>query len=170
MNDSSYNVSNSKFENLGIKLQSNISKDRYALSLTNKDLDEDYKNFNYYLPPDEKFCFFNYKTGHTYHLQEIPVNEKLQNILLQYLKLHPHKKQKNYFLLVNYEGQPFEQVNDITRILNHVFKRKIGCSMLRSIYLTDKFKKPLEILKETASNMGTSSSTISNNYVKIDNK
>lgn len=135
---------------------------------SNKDLDEDYKNFNYYLPPDEKFCFFNYKTGHTYHLQEIPVNEKLQNILLQYLKLHPHKKQKNYFLLVDYEGQPFVQVNDITRILNHVFKRKIGVSMLRNIYLTDKFQKPLEILNDTAHNMGTSSSTIQNNYIKIE--
>jgi hypothetical protein len=135
---------------------------------SNKDLDEDYKNFNYYLPPDEKFCFFNYKTGHTYHLQEIPVSEKLQKILLQYLKLHPHKKQKNYFLLVNYEGQQLDQVNDITRILNHIFKRKIGVSMLRNIYLTDKFQKPLEILNDTAHNMGTSSSTIQNNYIKIE--
>lgn len=137
---------------------------------SNKELDEDYKNFNYYLQPDEKFCFFNYKTGHTYHLQEIPVNEKLQIILLQYLKLHPHKKQKNYFLLVNYEGQPFEQVNDITRILNHVFKRKIGVSALRGIYLTDKFKPQMEELKQTATNMGTSSGTISNTYVKLDDK
>jgi hypothetical protein len=137
---------------------------------SNKDLDDDYKNFNYYLPPDAKFCFFNYKTGHTYHLQEIPVSEKLQNILLQYLKLHPHKKQRNYFLLVNYEGQPLEQVNDITRILNHIFKRKIGVSMLRNIYLTDKFQKPMEILTDTAHNMGTSSNTIQNNYIKIDEK
>ena len=137
---------------------------------SNKDLDDDYKNFNYYLPHDSKFCFFNYKTGHTYHLQEIPVNEKLQNILLQYLKLHPHKKTKNYFLLVDYEGKPLEQVNDITRILNHIFKKKIGVSMLRNIYLTDKFQKPMEILKDTAQNMGTSSSTISNNYIKIDEK
>jgi hypothetical protein len=137
---------------------------------SNKDLDDDYKEFNYYLPTDEKFCFFNYKTRHTYHLQEIPVSKKLQNILLQYLKLHPNKKQKNYFLLVDYDGQPLEQVNDITRILNHIFKKKIGVSMLRNIYLTDKFKPQMEELKETASNMGTSSSTISNNYVKIDEK
>jgi hypothetical protein len=137
---------------------------------SNKDLDDDYKNFNYYLPPDAKFCFFNYKTGHTYHLQEIPVNEKLQNLLLQYLKLHPLRKQKNYFLLVNYEGKPLDQVNDITRILNFIFKRKIGVSMLRNIYLTDKFQKPMEILNDTAHNMGTSSSTISNNYIKIDGK
>jgi len=137
---------------------------------SNKDLDDDYKNFNYYLPSEKKFCFFNYKTGHTYHLQEIDVNEKLQNILLLYLKLHPHKKTKNYFLLVDYDGQPLEQVNDITRILNHIFKRKIGVSALRGIYLTDKFKPQMEELKQTATNMGTSSGTISNTYVKLDEK
>jgi len=137
---------------------------------SNKDLDDDYKNFNYYLPSEKKFCFFNYKTGHTYHLQEIDVNEKLQNILLLYLKLHPHKKTKKYFLLVDYDGQPLEQVNDITRILNHIFKRKIGVSALRGIYLTDKFKPQMEELKQTATNMGTSSGTISNTYVKLDEK
>jgi hypothetical protein len=137
---------------------------------SNKDLEENYKEYNYYLPSEKKFCFFNYKTGHTYHLQEIDVCDKLQDILLLYLKLHPNKKTKNYFLLVDYDGQPLEQVNDITRILNHIFKRKIGVSMLRNIYLTDKFQKPMEILKETASNMGTSSSTISNNYIKLDDK
>ena len=135
---------------------------------SNKDLPDDYKKYNYYLPSDSKFCFFNYKTGHTYNLQEIPVNEKLQNILLQYLKLHPHRKLRRYYLLVDYEGEPLEQVNDITRILNRIFKRKIGVSMLRNIYLTDKFQKPIEILNETAHNMGTSSSTIQNNYIKIE--
>jgi len=137
---------------------------------SNKDLPDDYKKYNYYFPSDAKFCFFNYKTNHTYNLQEIPVNEKLQNILLQYLKLHPHRKQKNYFLLVDYEGEPLEQVNDITRVLNHIFKRKIGVSALRGIYLTDKFKPQMEELKQTATNMGTSSGTISNTYVKLDEK
>lgn len=137
---------------------------------SNKDLDDDYKEFNYYLPTDEKFCFFNYKTGHTYHLQEIPVADKLQNILLQYLKLHPHKRQKNYFLLVDYDGQPLEQVNDITRILNHIFKKKIGVSMLRNISLSSKFGPQMEKLEESAKAMGTSSNVIMNQYVKIDEK
>jgi hypothetical protein len=137
---------------------------------SSKDLTEDYKNYNYYLPVNSKFLFYNYKTKGTYQLQEINVNDLLQNILIQYLKLHPLKKEKNFFLLVDYKGEELKQVNSITRILNRIFDKKIGVSMLRNIYLTDKFQKPLEILKDTASNMGTSSSTISNNYVKIDNK
>jgi len=40
--------------------------------------------------------------------------------------------------------------------------------MLRNIYLTDKFKEPMNELKATATAMGTSSSTIENNYIKTD--
>lgn len=137
---------------------------------SSKDLSEDYKDYNYYLPTDSKFLFYNYKTQGTYKLQEVDVNNELEKILLLYLKLHPLRKEKNFFLLVEYDGEELKQVNSITRILNKIFKKKIGVSMLRNIYLTDKFKKPLEILKETAHDMGTSSNTIQNNYVKIDNK
>ena len=94
----------------------------------------------------------------------------LEKILLLYLKLHPLRKEKNFFLLVDFDGEELKQVNSITRILNRIFNKKIGVSMLRNIYLTDKFKKPLEILKETAENMGTSSNTIQNNYIKLDDK
>jgi hypothetical protein len=135
-----------------------------------KDLGDDYKNFNYYLPLESKFLFYNFKTSHTYHLQEIDINETLENILIQYLKLHPLKKEKNFFLLVKYDGEELKQTNSITRILNKIFGKKISVSMMRNIFLTDKFKKPLDELKETAKAMGTSSGVISNNYVKIDEK
>jgi len=135
-----------------------------------KDLGDDYKEFNYYLPSNAKFLFYNFKTAGTYNLQEIPVNGELENILLQYLNIHPLKKEKSFFLLVNYNGEELKQVNSITRILNRIFNKKIGVSMLRNIYLTDKFKTPMEELKETANNMGTSSNTIQNNYIKMDEK
>jgi hypothetical protein len=137
---------------------------------SSKDLTEDYKNYNYYLPVNSKFLFYNYKTKGTYQLQEINVNDLLQNILIQYLKLHPLKKEKNFFLLVDYKGEELKQVNSITRILNRIFDKKIGVSALRGIYLTDKFKPQIEELKQTATNMGTSSGTISNTYVKLDEK
>ena len=137
---------------------------------SSKNLSEDYKDFNYYIPSESKFLFYNYKTQGTYNLQEVNVNDHLQKILLQFLKLHPLRKDKNFFLLVDYDGEELKQINCITRILNKIFKKKIGVSALRGIYLTDKFKKPLEELKETASAMGTSSNVISNQYVKIDDK
>jgi len=137
---------------------------------SSKNLSEDYKDFNYYIPSESKFLFYNYKTQGTYNLQEVNVNDHLQKILLQFLKLHPLRKDKNFFLLVDYDGEELKQINCITRILNKIFKKKIGVSALRGIYLTDKFKKPLEELKEKATAMGTSSGTISDTYVKLDVK
>jgi len=137
--------------------------------LTNpKDLGEDFKEFNYW--SGSKFDFYTYKTQMAYQLQEIPVNPELKDILQKYIKLHPLRKTKNYFLLVDFAGEPLKAVNAITRILNKIFGKKIGVSMLRNIYLTDKFKNPIDELKETATAMGTSSSTIQNNYIKTDEK
>jgi len=133
-----------------------------------KDLDDNYKEFNYY--DGDKFLFYNYKTKGTYHLQEVNVCEELKKILTSYLKLHPLKKEKNYFLLVDFNGEPLQQVNSITRILNRIFHKRIGVSMLRNIYLTDKFKTPMDELKHTAEAMGTSSNTIANTYVKTDDR
>lgn len=39
--------------------------------------------------------------------------------------------------------------------------------MLRNIYLTDKYSGELKDLKETANQMGTSTSTIQNQYIKL---
>jgi hypothetical protein len=69
---------------------------------------------------------------------------------------------------VDSKGQPIHQVNAITRILNSIFGKKIGVSLLRNIYLTDKFKEPVNELQRTANAMGTSSSTIQDNYIKND--
>lgn len=134
-----------------------------------KDLDEDYKNFNYYsLAKPPQFLFYNYKTKGTYNLQEVPVSTDLKNILTAYLKLHPLRKEKSYFLLVDSKGQPIHQVNAITRILNSIFGKKIGVSLLRNIYLTDKFKAPVNELQNTATAMGTSSATVQQQYIKND--
>ena len=134
-----------------------------------KDLGEDYKSFNYLsLAKPPQFLFYNYKTKGTYNLQEVPVSEELKNILTPYLKLHPCKKSPSFFLLVNSKGEPLSQVNAITRILNSIFGKKIGVSMLRSIFLTDKFKDPVNELQRTANAMGTSSGTIQDNYIKND--
>jgi hypothetical protein len=131
-----------------------------------KDLGENFKDFNYM--DKDNFLYYNYKTKNSYNLQEIPISPVLLDLLKLYLKLHPLKKSKNPYLLVHYNGQPLDKVNDITRILNKIFNKKIGVSMLRNIYLTDKFKEPMNELKATANAMGTSSATIENNYIKTD--
>jgi len=146
------------------------NKDYAAMLYMNspKELPENYKDFNYYNVKDNMFEFLNYKTKGSYALQEMKVNEELKNILSQYIKLHPLRKNKNFYLLTHYDGSPLSSINAITRILNKIFKRKIGASMLRNIYLTDKFKPQMDELNNTATAMGTSPDTIKNNYVKHD--
>jgi hypothetical protein len=132
------------------------------------------KKFNYLDLENMMFHFNNYKTQKTYKTQSIPVSPELQKVIQIYLSYHPLKseiKKKNTLVpfLVSYQGVPFEPTNTITRILNKIFSKKIGASMLRNIYLTSKYSNNMENLNEDATNMGTSSSTIQNQYVKLDN-
>ena len=124
--------------------------------------------FNYYLPKMKKFEFNNYKTSGTYNMQEVSVNPELADILAKYAKIHPLRKQKNFYLLTNYKGEPLVAINAITRILNKIFGRNIGVSMLRNIYLSDKFKNPMDELNRVAREMGTSANTAQSTYIKMD--
>jgi len=137
----------------------------------NEDMD---KKFNYLDLDNMEFHFNNYKTQKTYKTQSIPVSPELQKVIQIYLSYHPLKseiKKKNTLVpfLVSYQGIPFEPTNTITRILNKIFGKKIGASMLRNIYLTSKYSNNMENLNEDATNMGTSTNVIQNQYVKLDN-
>jgi hypothetical protein len=126
------------------------------------------KNFNYYNQKDNKFIFYCYKTAGAYNLQEVDVNSKLKEILKMYMKLSPLKNETNPFLLCKYDGSSFNR-NDIRNILNKIFDKKISCSMLRNIYLSNRYSTTLNELRNTASSMGTSPSVIQDKYVKLDN-
>lgn len=135
------------------------------------DPEESDKKFNYYDINNKMFDFMNYKTQKTYKLQQIPVNEELVNNINIYLKYHPlikSLKENDMPFLVNKEGEPLTSNNAITRILNKIFGKNIGSSMLRNIFLTDKFgdenKEKADIVKQ----MGTSTQTADNNYIKTD--
>jgi hypothetical protein len=58
--------------------------------------------------------------------------------------------------LVSQSGEPLTAVNAITRLLNKVFGKKIGSSMLRHIYISDKYKDVMEEQQKDAANMGHS--------------
>jgi hypothetical protein len=136
--------------------------------LTNPD-----PQYNYLDVANKKWIFGNYKTKGTYKIQNQDISPEMLDAVEIFLKFHPHsklykKKDSLIPLLVDFEGNPFQQTNSITRILNKVFGKKIGVSMLRNIYLTDKFGDKVKELNDTAKEMGTSSSTIQNQYVKLD--
>jgi len=147
--------------------------DYQYMVIVKKYADDMDKKYNYLDLDNNKFYFNNFKTKKTYQTQTVDVSPELQQVIKVYLQYHPLKselKKKNVLVpfLVNYHGVPFESTNTITRILNKIFGRKIGVSMLRNIYLTDKYSDNLGELKKDAEEMGTSSNTIQNQYIKLD--
>lgn len=121
---------------------------------------------NYLNLSNEQFIFNQYKTRGKYEKQILEINKDLMDILNIWLKFHPNKKENNFKLLVHFDGSTLSNNNDITRILNKIFKCKIGSSMLRKMYHTNKYGKVMEELKKDSVNMSHSVDTILNNYIK----
>jgi len=145
----------------------NLDYMEMVVNTNKKDLD---KEFNHFVIKDKLFIFNKYKTSKSYSNQEIEVPNELYEILINYLKYHPDKTTKiNKPLLVDYNGKRLNQINSITRILNSIFKKKVGSSMLRKIYISHKFGDDLEKIKEmqeTAQAMGHSMNTAQTTYNK----
>ena len=134
------------------------------------------KDRNYLSLEDNEFIFHRYKTAKKYGTQKISFadNEPLKHALRLYLKHHPLKparygKNTMYPLLVKADGSPFSSVNGITRLLHKIFKKKVGSSMLRHIYLTSKYGNQLDDMKTTAEKMGHSVSQ-QRDYIKNDDE
>jgi hypothetical protein len=124
--------------------------------------------YNYLDLDANKFVFNIYKTARKYGKKDIDIPDSLREVLDVYLKFHPlykNKKQSDTPFLVYSSGKPLDKVNSITRILNKVFEKKVGSSMLRHIFLSDKFGKVSEEQQRVADNMGHSVSQ-QRDYIK----
>jgi hypothetical protein len=132
---------------------------------------DDSKEFNY-LDLDKKVFIFNIgKTSKQYPETTINIPDNLMVNIKLYLKYHPHirNKLKNdkspYTFLVYPNEEEFKSGNTITRILNKIFKKNVGVSMLRHSYLTYKYGAVNEEKLEDAKNMGHSIAT-QGDYIK----
>jgi len=121
-----------------------------------------------------EWVFNNYKTGKTYKQQIITIPAEIISILETYFKFHPQAKEIKKksagpvpFLAYS-DGEPVKTSTEMTRLLNRIFGKSVGCSLLRSIYLTDKYGKQTQELKQDAKDMGTSLDIAQNNYIKIE--
>ena len=137
---------------------------KIASDMTNTD-------FNYLDIKNQKFIFNNYKTDGKYNTVEIVIEDDMFKVIQKYLKSHPDKlklknKKYNIHFLVDFFNRPIDKSNDITKILNKVFGKKIGSSMLRNIYLSSKYSKMMNELKEDTADMGTSVNVALNTYIK----
>lgn len=109
--------------------------------------------------------FNKYKTDKTYQGQVIEMPVALRPILIDFIR---HKSEDDGdFLLTKRNGSPFQN-NDLGKVLEGFFKKKIGTSMLRHIYLSEKYKDMpnLKDMQETAREMGHSVETALGQYVK----
>ena len=128
------------------------------------------KDKNYVIIADKKpkqFIFNIYKTSKKYGTQTTVLPTSLAFIINTYLKFHPlaKTKAKEVQFLVSAAGLPLSQANAITRILNGVFHKNIGSSMLRHIYLSSKMD--ITDMKADAAAMGHSL-TEQQKYLKSD--
>ena len=117
-------------------------------------------NSNWY--DGNNFYFGNYKTKGTYNTQVVEPPEELKHVINNYLEKRPFKTND---LLVKRSGKPFT-TKDIQLTLNKVLDKRIGATMLRSIYLSSKYGEVMQEMKKDAENMATSSAVIQSNYVK----
>ena len=124
---------------------------------------------NYLDISTEQFIFNKYKTAKKYGIQTVPVPRELMDVLVAYLKHHAAYKQTKGKVpvpfLVSPKGEPLTAVNSITRILNKVFGKKVGSSMLRHIFLSDKYGEVKDEMADDAKAMGHSVEEQQNTYV-----
>jgi len=122
------------------------NQDYLKMVITNKSTKD--LNYNYLDLKKQQFIFNVYKTAKKDGQLIVQIPEELLKVLKIYLKYHPDRlllKSQQIPFLVNFDGSPFKSINSITRILNGIFKKKIGASMLRHIYLSSKYSN---IIKE----------------------
>jgi len=132
------------------------NQDYQDLYIVKKWTDALSKDKNYYDIATSKFIFNKYKTSKAHGAQELSIadNKPLLSIINQYIKLHPSKGQTEMKFLVNGDGSALSSVNSITRILNKVFGKHIGSSMLRHIYVSSKFGDVKKEMEKDAEAMG----------------
>jgi hypothetical protein len=141
----------------------------YSLMKISNNMNDD--KFNYLDMDKKQFIFNNYKIQVKYNSVVVPIEDELMQVISLYLKNHPEKsKHKNNYYSVHFlktfYNEDIIKSQDMTRILNTVFSKNIGSSMLRNLYLTNKYGDIVEELKKGTTDMGTSVDIALSTYIK----
>ena len=128
-------------------------------------------DFNYLDLPEKRFIFSNYKTAGTYNTVTESIPDDLLSVIKVYLRSHPFiakmkNKSFNFPFLVNHDGKPIDTSDKLTKTFHRIFGKKISSSLLRNIYLTDKYSGVVDELKKDTKAMSTSVGVALNNYIK----
>lgn len=104
------------------------------------------KNFNYVCLDKGVYLFNNFKTSKG-GSEEIEIPPKMKSIFKQYLELTGLKS--GDFILFQKDTRRTSS-NVITKALNRILGKRVGASMLRHIFLSDKYGDVKEEMKEDA--------------------
>ena len=125
------------------------SMDYANFKIHNIDVDND--NFLSTIQRKNFFVFNSYKNKNKLGTQQIPIPPELAYIVKKWTKIND----SDYLISTKTKGK-VSQVR-INQLLNDIFNKKIGSSMLRHIYLTHHFENvDLQKLKDTTEAMGSS--------------
>jgi len=134
----------------------------------------DEKTKNYLDIKNWDWIFNNYKTQKTYKQVKQEVPPELCDLIKVYLQYHPLAKEiksknpENVPFLMTQDGKALDTSTEMTRTLNKIFSKKIGSSLLRNIFLTDKYSDVAKELDDDVAKMGTSTNVANSNYIKKD--
>ena len=152
------------------KIQPRRNQDYLNMLVVKKWSEDMSADHNYLDLTGNQFVFNKYKTAKKYGVQKIAIPSDLLDILVPYLKHNPLWKESKGKVavpfLVSPGGVPITALNGITRILNKIFGKKIGSSMLRTIFLTDKYSDLKEEQEADSKAMGHSVALQQGTYVK----
>jgi len=127
-------------------------------------------NDNYIDFKNKKLVFNNYKTSYTKN--KTTVDLKDNKLLLDLIQSFIEFKKKNKFnreFLFNSNDDTNIDNSAITKRLNKIIGKRISSSMLRKIYLSNKYGDSLKTIKDiqnSANNMMNSINVITKNYIK----
>jgi len=124
------------------------------------------KTKNYISLEDGRMVFNIYKTAKYYGQQIIDTTPEFKKAFAEYIQHHPLKRYKQYPLLVNTHGTHWTTSGAMTNMLNRVFGKKVGASMLRHIYLSNKYGNILTEQKHDSEAMGHTLNQ-QRDYIKI---
>ena len=119
-------------------------------------------NFNYVCLDKHMYHFNNFKTAKT-GTHDIQIPDEMIPVLKEYIAMTGLKA--GDFLLFQKDTRRTSS-NSITKALNRILGKKVGASMLRHIFITDKYSKVKQDEKDDANFMAHSVSMQSNYVLK----
>jgi len=149
------------------------NSDYLSMSVVKSISDANETDKNYFVSDTNEFVFNSFKTSKKEGQIVIKVSNEMSNVIKTYFKYHPLirgkalKKGVKIPFLVFSDGKPLHLVNAITRILNKIFGKRVGSSMLRASYLTGKYGDIKEEQAKDAKEMSHSVRTAQSIYTKV---